>query len=87
MSVPRIIVGGIRNGEGKTTVALGLMAALRQRGLAVQGYKVGPDYLDTGYQWLATGRPGRNIDLWMMGEAAVRESVIRHGETADLCVI
>ncbi|HEY3415247.1 MAG TPA: cobyrinate a,c-diamide synthase [Armatimonadota bacterium] len=87
MSVPRLLVGGIRSGEGKTTVALGLMAALRQRGLTVQGFKVGPDYLDTGYQLLATGRPGRNLDLWMMGEEAVRRSVARHGDAAEIAVI
>ncbi|MHB9022704.1 MAG: cobyrinate a,c-diamide synthase [Armatimonadota bacterium] len=87
MSIPRFMVGGIRSGEGKTTVALGLMAALRQRGLSVQGFKVGPDYLDTGYQLLATGRPGRNLDLWMMGEEAVLRSTARHGGAADISVI
>lgn len=87
MTLPRIIIGGTRSSEGKTTIALGLMAALRQRGMRVQGFKVGPDYLDTGYQLLATGRVGRNLDLWMMGEAAVRESVRRHGALADIAVI
>lgn len=87
MNIPRIVVGGIRSGEGKTTVALGLMAALRARGLAVQGCKVGPDYLDTGYQLLATGRVGRNLDLWMMGEDAVRRSVVTHGGQTDITVI
>lgn len=85
MNFPRLVIGGIRSGEGKTTVALGLMAALRARGLAVQGFKVGPDYLDTGYQLLATGRVGRNLDLWMMGEAAVRHSVAAH--PADIAII
>ncbi len=87
LHIPRLLIGGTRSGEGKTTVALGVMAALRARGLAVQGFKVGPDYLDTGYQLLATGRVGRNLDLWMMGEAAVRESVLRHGGAADVTVI
>jgi cobyrinic acid a,c-diamide synthase len=83
--IPRLVIGGVRSGEGKTTVALGVMAALRARGLAVQGFKVGPDYLDTGYQLLATGRVGRNLDLWMMGEAAVRAGVAAH--RADVAVI
>lgn len=85
--IPRVVIGGIRSGEGKTTVALGLMAALRARGLAVQGYKVGPDYLDTGYQLLATGRPGRNLDLWMMGEDGVRRSLATHGRAAEITII
>ena len=87
MNIPRFVVGGVRSGEGKTTVALGLMAALRRRGLAVQGFKVGPDYLDTGYQLIATGRVGRNLDLWMMGEDAVRASLQQHGGAADITVI
>jgi cobyrinic acid a,c-diamide synthase len=73
--MPRVVIGAPRSGEGKTTVALGLMSALRCRDLDVQGYKVGPDYLDTGYQRFAAGRPGRNLDLFMMGESAVRDAV------------
>lgn len=83
----RLVIGGVRSGEGKTTVALGLMAALRARGLAVQGFKVGPDYLDTGYQILATGRPGRNLDVWMMGEDGVCWSAAHHSADADIAVI
>jgi cobyrinic acid a,c-diamide synthase len=83
--VPRLAVGAPRSGEGKTTVALGLMAALRRRGLDVQGYKVGPDYLDTGYQRYAAGRPGRNLDLYMMGTAAVRRALT--DLEADVAVI
>ena len=85
MTVPRFVVGAPRSGEGKTTVALGLMAALRRRGLRVQGFKVGPDYLDTGYQRYASGRAGRNLDLFMMGEWAVRGAVA--GADADVAVI
>ena len=87
MNVPRLLIGGTRSGEGKTTIALGLMAALRQRGVQFQGFKVGPDYLDTGYQLLATGQVGRNLDLWMMGEAAVCASLSRHGGAAEIAVI
>ena len=85
ITVPRLVVGAPRSGEGKTTVALGLMAALRRRGLSVQGYKVGPDYLDTGYQRYAAGPAGRNLDLFMMGEAAVLDAVA--GTDADVAVI
>jgi cobyrinic acid a,c-diamide synthase len=85
VTVPRFVVGAPRSGEGKTTIALGLMAALRRRGRRVQGFKVGPDYLDTGYQRYAAGPAGRNLDLFMMGEPAVRAAVA--GADADVAVI
>ena len=85
VTVPRVVVAAPRSGEGKTTVALGLMAALRRRGLRVQGFKVGPDYLDTGYQRYAAGAPGRNLDLFMMGDEAVLGAVA--GEVADVAVV
>jgi cobyrinic acid a,c-diamide synthase len=82
---PRLVIGAPRSGEGKTMLALGLMAALRLRGLRVQGFKVGPDYLDTGYQRYAAGPAGRNLDLFMMGEDAVRDAVT--GLQADVAVV
>ncbi len=85
VTAPRLVIGAPRSGEGKTTLALGLMAALRLRGLRVQGFKVGPDYLDTGYQRYAAGPAGRNLDLFMMGEDAVRDAVA--GVQADVAVV
>jgi cobyrinic acid a,c-diamide synthase len=84
---PRLVVAGTSSGVGKTTVATGLMAALRQRGVAVAAAKVGPDYIDPGYHALATGRPGRNLDAWICGPAAVAPLAGRAAAGADLLVV
>lgn len=86
--MPRtIVVAGTHSGCGKTTTALALMAALRRRGLTVQPFKAGPDFIDPGYHELVTGRAGQNLDGWMMGEAGVREVFARHAAGADAAVV
>lgn len=84
---PRLVIGGTGSGVGKTTVALGLMAALRRRGLAVQGFKAGPDYIDPGYHAAVTGRPSRNLDAWMTSPDRVREIFLRGSEGADISLV
>ena len=87
VSPPRLVVAAPASGHGKTTVATGLMAALRGRGLAVSGHKVGPDYIDPGYHALATGRPGRNLDPVLCGEDLI-VPLLRHGAAgADIAVV
>ncbi|HEX2193294.1 MAG TPA: cobyrinate a,c-diamide synthase [Acidimicrobiales bacterium] len=84
---PRLVVAGTHSGVGKTTVATGLMAALRRRGVAVAAAKVGPDFIDPGYHALATGRPGRNLDPWMCGEQTVVALAGEAAAGADILVV
>lgn len=82
-----IVVAGTHSGCGKTTITLGLMAALRKIGLQVQPFKSGPDFIDTGLHGLVTGRPSRNLDLWMCGDDYVRSCFNRHSLGADISVV
>lgn len=84
---PRVVVAGTRSGDGKTTVATGLMAALRGAGRKVAGAKVGPDFIDPGYHEVATGRPGRNLDVFCQGADAVPGLAARAASGADLLVV
>ncbi|MCU1595114.1 MAG: cobyrinic acid a,c-diamide synthase [Frankiales bacterium] len=82
-----MVIAAPSSGAGKTTVATGLMAAYRQRGLQVSPHKVGPDYIDPGYHALATGRPGRNLDPVMVGEQLVAPLFLHGARGADLAVV
>lgn len=84
---PRILVGAASSGSGKTTFTLGLLRALKNRGIAVQPYKCGPDYIDTQYHGLAAGRESVNLDLFMGGEAHVKEIFARYSQGAGACVV
>ncbi len=81
------MISGPASGCGKTTVATGLMAALRGRGIAVSGHKVGPDYIDPGYHALATGRPARNLDPFLCGEQLIGPLFAHGAAAADIAVI
>jgi cobyrinic acid a,c-diamide synthase len=80
-------VTGIGSGAGKTTVALGLVGALRRRGRTVQTYKVGPDFVDSAYLAHASRRPCRNLDSWMLGPKGVARSFAHGVQEADCAVI
>jgi len=85
--LPRFVVAAPASGHGKTTVATGLMAALAARGLTVSGHKVGPDFIDPGYHALATGRPGRNLDPFLLGEHRIVPLLLHGARSADVAVI
>ena len=84
---PRLVIAGTHSGVGKTTVATGVMAALRRRGLRVGAAKVGPDFIDPGYHQLATGRVSRNLDAWMSGLEVIPALAARAGDGCDVLVI
>ena len=84
---PGILIGAASSGSGKTTFTLGLLRALKNRGIAVQPYKCGPDYIDTQYHGLAAGRDSVNLDLFMGGEAHVKEIFARYSQGAGACVV
>ncbi len=86
-ATPACIISGTSSGSGKTTVALGLMAAFRARGMRVQPFKCGPDFIDPGLHQLVTGTVSRNLDLWMSGEEFVRATFARHSRGADIAII
>ena len=80
-------VAAPRSGEGKTTAAMALCRALRERGLAVQAFKCGPDYVDPTFLATASGRRALNLDTWLMGENGVRRIFARAGRQAGVCVV
>lgn len=87
MSVRALVIAGTGTGVGKTTVTLGLLEVLRRRGLRVQAFKVGPDFIDPGFHQLLTGRPSYTLDGWMCGQEGVLATVARHAADADLALI
>ena len=87
LAIPRIVVAATGSGVGKTTLTVGLITALRARGLKVAPFKCGPDYLDPTYHARAAGSPSQNLDGWMMGRDAVRETFARAAWGADIALI
>jgi cobyrinic acid a,c-diamide synthase len=78
---------GSSSDVGKTTIVLGVMRALTLRGLKVQGYKAGPDYIDTSFHSFATHRPSRNLDPWLMKESTILSLLARHEEKSDVSIM
>jgi cobyrinic acid a,c-diamide synthase len=87
MVIPRVVIAAPASGCGKTTVATGLLRAFVERGLTVSPHKVGPDYIDPGYHALAAGRPGRNLDPYLVGTDLVAPLFAHGAAGADLAIV
>ena len=85
--IPQCLVAAASSGSGKTTFTLGLLRALSRRGLAVQGFKCGPDYIDPKFHRLACGRESVNLDLFMMSPEHVQAVYARHTAGRDATVL
>jgi len=83
----RLVMGGVHSGVGKTTFVAGLIAALRLRGLTVQPFKVGPDYIDPSYHTIAAGRACRNLDTWMISPERAADLFHHHAHSTDISII
>lgn len=85
--VPAVVIAAPASGSGKTTVATGLIGALRGAGHRVAPFKVGPDFIDPGYHGLAAGRPGRNLDPVLVGEGLIGPLYAHGSLGADIAVV
>lgn len=85
--IPRIVVAAPHGRSGKTTATLGLLAALKHKGLDVQPFKKGPDFIDPSWMTMVTGNPCRNLDGFMMDRTTIRNSFARHARGRDIGVV
>lgn len=83
---PQLLIGAATSGSGKTTFTMGLLRALKKRGLRVQPFKCGPDYIDTQFHTLAADRESVNLDTWMSSNTHVQHLYNKYGDGADVCV-
>ena len=83
----RLLISAAHKSSGKTTVSIGLAQALSARGLKVQTFKKGPDYIDPMWLTAATGRACRNLDFYLMQPGEIRNLYAQHTQDADLCLV
>ncbi|MFM7372856.1 MAG: cobyrinic acid a,c-diamide synthase, partial [Sphaerospermopsis kisseleviana] len=82
-----LIIAGERSGVGKTTVTLTLLASLCRRGVKVQSFKVGPDYIDPMFHQYVTGRPCRNLDAVLTSESYIQKCFQRHSQECEYTLV
>ncbi len=87
IKTPRIILAGDRSSSGKTTISVGIMSLLHERGLKVQPFKVGLDYIDPSYHTMVTDRQSENLDGFLMPDPAILEAFQHSAEGSDIAVI
>jgi len=87
MRIPSLLISALKGGSGKTLVTVGLVAAIRKRGLVPSVFKKGPDYIDSGWLSLSAGRPCYNLDQHLFSEEAVLNSFIRRSLNSDISII
>ena len=85
-NIPRLVLAGTSSGVGKTLISCAIIHALKHSGYSVQPFKVGPDYIDTGYLSLVAKRKARNLDSWIMDKDAVIKSFVQNS-TSDISML
>ncbi len=86
LATPRVMIAGLAGDSGKTLISLGLVRTLGERGLTVAPFKKGPDYIDAAWLGVAAGRPGRNLDTFLMSPAALGRA-LAPAQAADVVII
>src|SRR5918994_2772682 len=85
---PILIIAGTTSGVGKTTISLAVMHAFKsKKGLLVQPFKVGPDFIDPSYHKIITGKASRTLDAWLMGKDGIISSIQDATKDVDVAVI
>ena len=87
VNIPRVVIAATQSSSGKTTVVTGILRALKNKGMKVQPFKVGPDYIDPSYHGMAAGRAGHNLDTWLVDESRINDLFASEAENADIAVI
>ncbi|MCK5009955.1 MAG: AAA family ATPase, partial [Deltaproteobacteria bacterium] len=82
-----MVIASPHSGSGKTTVSIGIMSALKKRGLKIQPFKVGPDFIDPGYHVAVCGAPSINLDGWMLDKSYNIKTFLHHSQGKDVSII